>query len=706
MSARPNHNKEEARSEFDAPRPYPGKKLSLKVTALLLALVGSLASAHAGRSYDVWIDIRPDAGIGSGTEADPYEGSTEKRFDALMGPAGSLTGQPGRIHLGPGTFITRGIFLDVGSQLVGCGIDRTIIKLQSGSALIGRRTSVMQVKPGAAVGDEETSVSDFTADGNIAEQPKAPHDVCVSGGAVASHISRVKVIGLGTSLATTQMESFWVVSVSQSHANRPSYNQVIEDSICVAPTTPQYVTFFTSTGGNTSAEGPEDIATRNTIVRNCKVVCTTPTGTFDGHAFTFANCDSGILEDCYTDGITCGYYQDTWSSRKIAIRNNVFARVRFGVFFNRPAASVIDDLAVDGNLFELIPNRDDPENANGVRLYGTNARFVSITNNRIRIAPGLSTAGSTDGGIELRSGPTPDTQMNVTVRDNCIDIFPVQNRLLTMDGMKNKANLTNNYDSYGEDVLGDRYVRLTFIAPKSGWYSLWTQASPSRTSRAAMGGLVTVRTRALLGSGSVTLSGGAATISLPVVTALSRVVLKPSVALDGAGANVSVTLSPGVGFAVQSTDASDRSTYTYTVDTGEGVEACCFAVSSRQARMPAVLTQLYAGDPAGDSTETSCMGVKTYAVSGGQALWGDISGPSLVTVEIVPGSDPSQLESSVGRTGVPEDTTGGAGSWPVTTLTFNPAAGLVSTGPILAPNLPGPAGEKEGSTGNPAGTAK
>ena len=53
---------------------------------------------------EVWIAMRTDGVKGSGTQTDPWDGSTAAKFDALMQALPVNT----RIHLGPGVFETRG----------------------------------------------------------------------------------------------------------------------------------------------------------------------------------------------------------------------------------------------------------------------------------------------------------------------------------------------------------------------------------------------------------------------------------------------------------------------------------------------------------------------------------------------------------------------------------------------------------------------
>jgi hypothetical protein len=53
---------------------------------------------------NVWVAARTDGVPGTGTHSDPYDGSTQAKFDSLMSTMPSNT----CVHLGPGIFQTNG----------------------------------------------------------------------------------------------------------------------------------------------------------------------------------------------------------------------------------------------------------------------------------------------------------------------------------------------------------------------------------------------------------------------------------------------------------------------------------------------------------------------------------------------------------------------------------------------------------------------
>jgi hypothetical protein len=103
------------------------KFLLLLVTAVL-GTTGLLPAASALKQ--VYIAVRTDGSSGSGTMSDPFNGSTEARFDAVMKSIGPNT----QINLSAGTFLTHGggaYGLQAGCKVQGSGMGVTVVKLVS-----------------------------------------------------------------------------------------------------------------------------------------------------------------------------------------------------------------------------------------------------------------------------------------------------------------------------------------------------------------------------------------------------------------------------------------------------------------------------------------------------------------------------------------------------------------------------------------------
>jgi len=94
--------------------------------------------------FEAWIAKRTDGIAGSGTFNDPWDGSTTTRLDSILS---QLPGNaPMMIHLGPGTFTTKGYTDDptvtpgweikAGLKIVGAGIGVTTLTLAPASPAV------------------------------------------------------------------------------------------------------------------------------------------------------------------------------------------------------------------------------------------------------------------------------------------------------------------------------------------------------------------------------------------------------------------------------------------------------------------------------------------------------------------------------------------------------------------------------------------
>src|SRR5437870_3213838 len=85
---------------------------------------------------NIWISYRTDGVKGTGTQNDPWDGSTATKLDTVLNSLGTNT----RIHFGPGTFQINGYqdgaastWLKSGMKIVGSGIDVTTLQMVGAS---------------------------------------------------------------------------------------------------------------------------------------------------------------------------------------------------------------------------------------------------------------------------------------------------------------------------------------------------------------------------------------------------------------------------------------------------------------------------------------------------------------------------------------------------------------------------------------------
>jgi hypothetical protein len=230
-------------------------------------------------SFEVWIASRTDGQKGSGTEDDPYDGSSQSALDSLLGTFAPNT----TVHLGPGNFQTQGFASGViggwqpksGQRILGAGYEQTILKLVNASSSSGLTAAIGGPSTNFLVGFE---VSDLAVDCNLAGQPipigqafapVACAAISVSGTHI--YINRVRVINFGTQTASVKGGAILVGNVDPS--TPPAFDCVIDSCIVEQPN-PNNVRETTCLGIVAKEDGNGVMAYhRACVVRNCFVDC-------------------------------------------------------------------------------------------------------------------------------------------------------------------------------------------------------------------------------------------------------------------------------------------------------------------------------------------------------------------------------------------------------------------------------------------------
>jgi hypothetical protein len=131
---------------------------AISLSMPIVTFGGQIAAARR----EVWIAVRTDGHAGKGTKADPYDGSTQVKFDALMAQTSKIPATNADIHLGTGTFqtnmATRGWMVKSGWQISGAGMYLTTLQG------IGNLSSY---HGGIAVLDYQTTSSGMTTTSNV-----------------------------------------------------------------------------------------------------------------------------------------------------------------------------------------------------------------------------------------------------------------------------------------------------------------------------------------------------------------------------------------------------------------------------------------------------------------------------------------------------------------------------------------------------------
>jgi hypothetical protein len=231
---------------------------------------------------EVWLALRADGALGSGSAADPYDASSPTLLDDRMNSfPGNTT-----IHLGPGIFQTRGWSPNIGGwlplpgqKIMGAGIDATILKLV-GVTDIAATTS--------AIGGFFThflpnfEAADFTIDCNLAGQPipegqsyAAVSCAAIQVGGRHVRLRRLRAINFG-SQAKVPVDGYiecFVMSPAFAYPTYPeTFDCVMENCIIEKPSrTNLYITTCLALA---CAETPNDGVMayhRDSGIRNCLV---------------------------------------------------------------------------------------------------------------------------------------------------------------------------------------------------------------------------------------------------------------------------------------------------------------------------------------------------------------------------------------------------------------------------------------------------
>ena len=133
-------------------------------------VVITLCRAVANAQTEVWISAVPISGGGSGTASNPYDGSTQAKFDALMASfqwTSNLT-----IHLGAGTFrsniaLPNRWWVRTGWIIQGAGMYSTTCQMMG--SLHNVRWDVGFFKSNSTVSTDGVIIRDLTIDCNWPE---------------------------------------------------------------------------------------------------------------------------------------------------------------------------------------------------------------------------------------------------------------------------------------------------------------------------------------------------------------------------------------------------------------------------------------------------------------------------------------------------------------------------------------------------------
>ena len=416
---------------------------------------------------NTWIADRNDGIAGSGTQMDPYDGSTLAKFDTVMSTVGEFT----CVHLGPGEFETAGYYDGIGGthweakkgmRIVGSGIDVTKLKLVT--TVVDKRVYAIGHTL-SAIPVDFFEVCDLSVNCNFADTGSTWTAGAVRVMGNHARVARVKVWNWGNK--STDVPGFVIAVLTGD----PSVdvdgvtNCGIVDCIAIGPhaSAAGKCSVF-HVGGKEAAQASDDEAVGiGPYIRNCFVDCgQTSDFSKDFRALSMAWCKGGVVEGNQVHNTKFGgphhpsQYEST-GARDLVVRNNVYRNVYKGPYWNLGTeAKGVKTLIVEGNLIELATTAAstdyaiDLESTAGSHAYGN----IMVRKNRISYVDGQ--AGDANGIRVVNAD-------NILVSENILELDPAQPEYPINNANCGSAHYSENRKPDGDllrgynETTGERY---------------------------------------------------------------------------------------------------------------------------------------------------------------------------------------------------------------------------------------------------------
>jgi len=266
------------------------------------------------------------------------------RFDEIMNALPANT----RVHLGPGTFLTRGHAANVsggwqikpGMKIVGSGIDITTLQLYHHTAA-GYYFAIGHAL-GAGTRADLAEVSDLTIDCNLSGAGASTAGSAVRLMGNHTRLYRVKAVNWGSHSGGLPCSALSCITALPDSGVLEILNTGMEGCIVVSPGTGNEAACTALNAGN-----PDDVSFiadghgKSPYIRNCFVDCgvATPnpnpaTGKYRGVAMGW--CRGGVVEGNHFHNCDLGgpYQEGKSSARDVIVRNNFYKNVGRGPYWN------------------------------------------------------------------------------------------------------------------------------------------------------------------------------------------------------------------------------------------------------------------------------------------------------------------------------------------------------------------------------------
>jgi hypothetical protein len=415
------------------PTPTPSPSASPTATPV------PTATPAPSPAQNIWIAIRTDGLPGSGTQADPFDGSTPQKFDAVMFNY-YWTYNLG-VHLtGAGPFrtsVNHQWAARPGWVISGDGMYVTTLQLTGNAAGIHYGLACISSDPNIAT--DNVTVRDLTIDANWAELSTTA-DIGKNG---EKNISVAAIVLWGSNNLLDHVRS---TNTYGSWANLQEMFAITLSGPRNGDGTNNVIQFCRAEQPNGNYGNPFSLhGWAPYVIVNSKVISCTAVGINNGlyTGFTSGGVNFGAVKDCIVDSntfIDCygAAYSDTGSCDGLWVTNNVVTRGWSGVALGSKTLPK-QNINISGNNFS-IQNRNNGANA-GITVMETPITNLTISNNSLLSDP------SGQGMLQFW-GVTASSLSNATITDNTVD--PAFYNKVTGTGI----TLSNNRQPNGAPVPG------------------------------------------------------------------------------------------------------------------------------------------------------------------------------------------------------------------------------------------------------------
>jgi hypothetical protein len=366
---------------------------------------------------EIWIEHRADDERGGGTLADPFNGNTQELFDDVIKTAEPWT----LIHLGVGTFITRGIVLKDGFHLVGRGKELTTIKLADGV-----QTEDIPLVHVISHWDKPEplnyiEIRDLTVDANRAGQPSFQRQFSklTTLGVIMAYVRRARLTDVrGVGAWGGGPEEVFVFTLVHGGGKHPEDRIEILRCEHLNPVSQQAgisgICAFDQEGG-----------TFGGFIREC-IVTDTPFGSGVGATGT----TDFVIADNYIKDVAMGTNFDTHANARLDIHGNHYdGCLEYGILYN--SGYLNSDIRIHDNTIVMAPS------ATSAAIHVGNTKTSTMIYNNLILQ-------KSDRAPALIVGPN----MTGEIRDNVIE----ETLLTKVDATGPALVIRNNHDATGKSV--------------------------------------------------------------------------------------------------------------------------------------------------------------------------------------------------------------------------------------------------------------